>query len=248
MGQRRDDLIRLAPIEFLLQQAEYSSRHSQRVAGQRWGQVGRNEGCEFHRLRVGRLSRNAPAVVEDPSHEKRELCPQVHGLFRRQAIAQDVQHRSQRPVSGPMITAGGYTTKRRSLRLRRSWPMPSRSGGCSLPQRIRAGVPLNAFDRSTAYGGGAHGYSCSPLLAPLAKAAGPFFATIAGYCRLSHDNPVVRAAKSPRPWRPADAAEGGPSVMLRFDLPDGRVVLAEIAARLYVMTGRMIGARYPIED
>jgi hypothetical protein len=59
---------------------------------------------------------------------------------------------------------------------------------------------------------------------------------------------VVRAAKFPRPWRPADAAEGGPSVMLRFDLPDGRVVLAEIAARLYVMTGRMIGARYPIED
>src|SRR5271166_1919717 len=37
MGQRRDDLIRLAPIEFLLQQAEYSSRHSQRVAGERWG-------------------------------------------------------------------------------------------------------------------------------------------------------------------------------------------------------------------
>jgi len=25
--------------------------------------------------------------------------------------------------------------------------------------------------------------------------------------------------------------------MLRFDLPDGRVVLAEIAARLHVMTG-----------
>src|SRR5271166_3384630 len=99
MGQRRDDPIRLAPIEFLLPQAEYSSRHSQRVAGQRWGQVGRNEGCEFHRLAfVGRLSRNAPAVVEDPSHEKRELRPQVHGLFRRQAIAQDVQHRSQRPV------------------------------------------------------------------------------------------------------------------------------------------------------
>ena len=76
MGQRRDDLIRLAPIDFLLQQAEYSSRHSRRVAGQRWGQVGRNEGCEFHRLAfVGRLSRNAPAVVEDPSHEKRELRP-----------------------------------------------------------------------------------------------------------------------------------------------------------------------------
>ena len=112
MGQRRHYPIRLVPIEFLLQQAEYSSRHSQRVAGQRWGQVGRNEGCEFHRLAfVGRLSRNAPAVVEDPSHEKRELRPQVHGLFRRQAIAQDVQHRSQRLCGGPMITAGGYTTE-----------------------------------------------------------------------------------------------------------------------------------------
>jgi hypothetical protein len=31
--------------------------------------------------------------------------------------------------------------------------------------------------------------------------------------------------------------------MLRFDLPDGRVVLADC-----VMTGRMIGARYHIED
>ena len=60
--------------------------------------------------------------------------------------------------------------------------------------------------------------------------------------------PWLGPLSSPRPWRPADAAEGGPSVMLRFDLPDGRVVLAEIAARLYVMTGRMIGARYPIED
>jgi hypothetical protein len=182
MGQRRHYPIRLVPIEFLLQQAEYSSRHSQRVAGQRWGQVGRNEGCEFHRLAfVGRLSRNAPAVVEDPSHEKRELRPQVHGLFRRQAIAQDVQHRSQRPVGGPMITAGGYTTETAVLRL-------------NLPQRIRAGVPLNAFDRSTAYGGGAHGYlmfssfgstgerrswpmpsrsgGCS---SPIPKAAGPFF-------------------------------------------------------------------------
>src|SRR5271165_3357528 len=83
------------------------------------------------------------------------------------------------------------------------------------------------------------------------KPQGHFFATIAGYCRLSHDNysgPVIRPLSSLRSWRPADAAEGGPSVMLRFDLPDGRVVLAEIAARLYVMTGRMIGARYPIED
>jgi hypothetical protein len=52
---------------------------------------------------------------------------------------------------------------------------------------------------------------------------------IVGSARTTISGPVVRA------------------VMLRFDLPDGRVVLAEIAARLHVMTGRTIGARYPIE-
>jgi hypothetical protein len=68
-----------------------------------------------------------------------------------------------------------------------------------LPQRIRAGVPLNAFDRSTAYGGGAHGYSCSPLLAPLAKAAGPFFCddrrVLSVSAMTTISGPVVRAAK-----------------------------------------------------
>jgi hypothetical protein len=57
-----------------------------------------------------------------------------------------------------------------------------------LPQRIRAGLPLNAFDRSTAYGGGAHGYSCSPLWLHWRKPQSHFFATIAGYWRLSRDN------------------------------------------------------------
>jgi hypothetical protein len=115
-----------------------------------------------------------------------------------------------------------------------------------LPQRIRAGVPLNAFERSTAYGGGAHGYSF------LAKAAGPFFCddrrVLSVQPRQPFPVPWLGPLSSPRPLRPADAAEGGPSVRLRFDLPDGRVVRAEIAARLYVMTGRMIGARYPFED
>jgi len=202
---------------------------------------------------VGRLSRNAPAVVEDPSHEKRELRPQVHGLFRRQAIAQDVQHRSQRPVGGPMITAGGYTTETAVSAIEAKLADAVAFGRMfianpDLPQRIRAGVPLNAFDCSTAYGG----YSCSPLLAPLAKAAGPFFCddrrVLSVQPRQPFPVPWLGPLSSPRPWRPADAAEGGPSVMLRFDLPDGRVVLAEIAARLYVITGRMIGARYPIED
>ena len=80
MGQRRDDLIRLAPIEFLLQQANTAlvTRNASRASD--GGRSAATKGCEFHRMAfVGRLSRNAPAVVEDPSHEKRELRPQVHG-------------------------------------------------------------------------------------------------------------------------------------------------------------------------
>ena len=33
-----------------------------------------------------------------------------------------------------------------------------------LPERIRTGAPLNAFDRSSAYGGDAHGYTDYPRL------------------------------------------------------------------------------------
>ena len=35
-----------------------------------------------------------------------------------------------------------------------------------LPERIRIGAPLNAFDRSTSYGGGAHGYTDYPRSRP----------------------------------------------------------------------------------
>ena len=80
-----------------------------------------------------------------------------------------------------MITAGGYTTETAVSAIEAKLADAVAFGRMfianpDLPQRIRAGVPLNAFDRSTAYGGGAHGYSCSPLLAPLAKGE-------AGRCR-----------------------------------------------------------------
>ena len=76
-----------------------------------------------------------------------------------------------------MITAGGYTTETAVSAIEAKLADAVAFGRMfianpDLPQRIWAGVPLNAFERSTAYGGGAHGYSCSPLLA---KAAGPFF-------------------------------------------------------------------------
>lgn len=38
---------------------------------------------------------------------------------------------------------------------------------------------------------------------------------------------------------------GQPSVALRVDLPDGRVVISETSARLFCTSARMIMARYP---
>jgi hypothetical protein len=38
---------------------------------------------------------------------------------------------------------------------------------------------------------------------------------------------------------------GRPSVAIRLDLPDGQVVVAETTARLFVMAGRAISAKYP---
>ena len=43
----------------------------------------------------------------------------------------------------------------------------------------------------------------------------------------------------------AGLVSGRPSVALRLDLPDGRVVVAETTARLFVSAGRAIAARYP---
>jgi hypothetical protein len=38
---------------------------------------------------------------------------------------------------------------------------------------------------------------------------------------------------------------GKPSISLRLDLPDGKVVVAETSARLFCTAGRMITAKYP---
>ena len=59
-----------------------------------------------------------------------------------------------------MITAGGCTTETAVSAIEAKLADAVAFGRMfianpDLPQRIRAGVPLNAFDRSTAYGGGA---------------------------------------------------------------------------------------------
>lgn len=43
----------------------------------------------------------------------------------------------------------------------------------------------------------------------------------------------------------AGMTSGLPSVSIRVDLPDGRIVIAETSARLFVTAGRAIGAKYP---
>jgi N-ethylmaleimide reductase len=70
---------------------------------------------------------------------------------------------------GPMITAGGYTTEMGVAAVTAGLADAVAFGRMfianpDLPERIRTGAALNAFDRSTSYGGGAHGYTDYPLL------------------------------------------------------------------------------------
>ena len=40
-------------------------------------------------------------------------------------------------------------------------------------------------------------------------------------------------------------ANGRPTVMIRFDLPDGKTIVGETTARLFCSAGRMITSKYP---
>lgn len=77
---------------------------------------------------------------------------------------------------GPMITAGGYTTEMGVAAIGAGLAAAVALGRMfianpDLPERIRTGAALNAFDRSTAYGGGAQGYTDYPTLGVLARVA-----------------------------------------------------------------------------
>jgi N-ethylmaleimide reductase len=70
---------------------------------------------------------------------------------------------------GPMITAGGYTAEMGVEAIKAGLADAVAFGRMfvanpDLPRRIRTGAALNTFDRSTAYGGGAHGYTDYPTL------------------------------------------------------------------------------------
>ena len=71
---------------------------------------------------------------------------------------------------GALITAAAYTTETAAEALRMGHADAvafgrSFAANPDLPERIRDGAPLAPFDRSTAYGGGAHGYTDYPALA-----------------------------------------------------------------------------------
>ncbi len=68
---------------------------------------------------------------------------------------------------GPLITAAAYTPESAAEALRMGHADAVAFGRSfvanpDLPDRIREGAPLTAFDRSTAYGGGGHGYTDYP--------------------------------------------------------------------------------------
>jgi N-ethylmaleimide reductase len=75
----------------------------------------------------------------------------------------------RRLFDGPMITAGGYTPAMGADAIEHGLADAAAFGRMfianpDLPERIRAGAPLNAFDRSTSYAGDAHGYTDYPTL------------------------------------------------------------------------------------
>jgi N-ethylmaleimide reductase len=75
----------------------------------------------------------------------------------------------RRLFAGPMITAGGYTPAMGVAVVERGLADAVAFGRMfianpDLPERIRTDAPLNAFDRSTSYGGDAHGYTDYPTL------------------------------------------------------------------------------------
>ena len=77
---------------------------------------------------------------------------------------------------GPVITAGGYTTETGAAAVETGLADAVAFGRMfianpDLPERMRMGAAMNAFDRSTAYGGDAHGYTDYPTLSAAALAA-----------------------------------------------------------------------------
>ena len=120
-----------------------------------------------------------------------------------------------------MITAGGCTTETAVSAIEAKLADAVAFGRMfianpDLPQRIRAGETLNAFDRSTAFGGGAQRLLMVSSFGSTGESRRAIFCddrrVLSVQPRQPFPVPWLGPLSSPRPWRPADAAEGGPSV------------------------------------
>lgn len=75
----------------------------------------------------------------------------------------------RRKFDGPLITAGAFTPQTAATAIEQGHADAVAFGrmfiaNSDLVTRIRCGLPLNAYDRSTFYGGGEHGYTDYPVL------------------------------------------------------------------------------------
>jgi N-ethylmaleimide reductase len=115
---------------------------------------------------IGELSRRRLAylhLIEPRASSADDASVDSASLFRRL-------------LDGPMITAGGYTIEMGVEAVEASRADAVAFGRMfvanpDLPERIRTGAALNTFDRSTAYGGSAHGYTDYPTLHAAAGAS-----------------------------------------------------------------------------
>lgn len=114
---------------------------------------------------IGELSKRSPAYLH-------LIEPRASSVgFADDASVDSADNASlfRRLFTGPMISAGGYTTELAVEVVKAGRADAVAFGRMFIanpdrPERIRTGAVLNVFDRSTSYGGGAHGYTDYPTL------------------------------------------------------------------------------------
>jgi N-ethylmaleimide reductase len=94
------------------------------------------------------------------------------GLGRTDVLKLDAPNNAalfSRLFDGPVISAGGYTPETAASAINLGYAYAIAFGRLfisnpDLVERIRTHAPLNPYDRTTFYGGGAHGYTDYPVL------------------------------------------------------------------------------------
>jgi N-ethylmaleimide reductase len=99
------------------------------------------------------------------------------GLWRTDILKLDAPNNAvlfSHLFNGPFISAGGYTPETAALAINLGYAHAIALGRLfisnpDLVERIRTHAPLNSYDRTTFYGGGAHGYTDYPVLEAVAQ-------------------------------------------------------------------------------